>query len=168
MENVSARDQTATDVTIIWCASRGDKTVIVGWYEHAIAHRTLMPCFSTPISGLERCYWFETEAENAYLLPESKRNYEIKRASRAGVGQGFGQYNYWFADSEYAKREIIPQVLDYISNNRAQPVRRPARCGRPSLRALLKRRKTKKASRNQRCRILQKTGAAPSGVAPAQ
>ena len=117
-DGVSSASQTADDVTVIWCASRGDKIVIIGWYEHATAYRSLMPCFVTPISGLERCYWFETEAENAYLLPENMRTYKIDRAAIAGQGKGFGRYNYWFADSEYAKKEIIPPVIDYINNNR--------------------------------------------------
>ena len=119
LEGVSTRDQLATDVTVVWCASRDDKTVIVGWYENASAYRTPMTCFATPISGLERCYWFETEAENAYLLPESMRTFEIERASIAGKGRGFGRYNYWFAESEYAQEEIVPKVLDYINSNRA-------------------------------------------------
>lgn len=118
LEGVSQRDESATDVTVVWCASRDDKTVIIGWYENATVHRMPMPCFVTPISGLERLYWFETEAENAYLLPESMRTFEIKRASKAGVGQGFGRYNYWFADSAYAQKEIVPKVLDYIGSNR--------------------------------------------------
>ena len=102
-EGVSSSSQTAEDVTVIWCALKDDKTVIVGWYEHAVANRWLTPSFVTPISGIDRAYWFETEAENAYLLPEDKRSYRIGRASQDGPGKGFGQYNYWFADSEYAK-----------------------------------------------------------------
>ena len=119
LEGVSPRDESAEGVTVIWCASSGDKTVIVGWYENATAYRMLMPCFATPISGLERCYTFETDAENAYLLPENMRTFEIERASKTGAGRGFGRYNYWFAESAYARNEIIPKVLDYISNNRA-------------------------------------------------
>ena len=118
LEGVSSASQNAEDVTVIWCALRDGKTVIIGWYEHATAYRSAMPCFITPISGLERVYWFETDAENAYLLPENMRNYKIGRASIDGMGKGFGQYNYWFADSEYAKKEIVPKVLDYIQNNR--------------------------------------------------
>ena len=117
-EGVSSSSQTAEDVTVIWCALKDDKTVIVGWYEHAVANRWLTPSFVTPISGIDRAYWFETEAENAYLLPEDKRSYRIGRASQDGPGKGFGQYNYWFADSEYAKENIIPGVLNYIKKNR--------------------------------------------------
>ena len=117
-EGVSKSNATAEDVTVVWCALKGDKTVIAGWYEHATAYRELQSCFYTPISGLNRAYWFETRAENAYLLPEEKRTFEISRASQTGTGTGFGQYNYWFADNEYAKKNIIPEVLKFIENNR--------------------------------------------------
>ena len=117
-DGVSKSNATAEDVTVIWCALKGNKTVIVGWYEHATAYREFQDCFYTPISGLCRAYWFETKAENAYLLPEEMRTYEIGRASKTGTGTGFGQYNYWFADSESAKKNIIPGVLEFIESHR--------------------------------------------------
>ena len=73
---------------------------------------------TTPISGIERYYWFSTKAENAYLLPEENRVFEIGRASKTGAGTGFGQQNYWYAESNYAKENIIPAVLKFIENNR--------------------------------------------------
>lgn len=118
MEGVSNNDTVVDDAIIIWCANNGEKTVIVGWYENATIYRYLQNSIYTPVTGLDRCYWFETEAQNAYLLPESERTFEIKRASKNGSGTGFGQYNYWFADSEFAKKDIIPKVLDYINNHK--------------------------------------------------
>ncbi len=118
LEGVSATNATAEDVIIVWCALKGNETVIVGWYEHATAYREVQESFITPISGIDRLFWFETDAENAYLLPEGKRTFKINRASKDGKGTGFGQNNYWFADSEIAKKDIIPKVLDYIAKNR--------------------------------------------------
>lgn len=119
IDNTSKNEATAEDITVVWCASNGEKTVVVGWYEHATAYRECQSYLCTPISGIDRYYWFETKAENAYLLPENMRTFEIGRASKTGSGTGFGQYNYWFADSEYAKREIVPLVEEFISQNRA-------------------------------------------------
>ncbi len=118
LEGVSATNATAEDVTSVWCALKGNETVIVGWYEHATAYREIQESFITPVSGIDRYYWFETNAENAYLMPESKRTFRINRASQTGMGTGFGQNNYWFADSEFAKSNIVPIVMDYIEENR--------------------------------------------------
>ena len=112
------------DVTVIWCAVHPEKgeTVIVGWYEHANAYRFLNQCKTTPITGLDRFYWFSTEAENAYLLPEEERSFIIGRASKDGMGKGFGQSNCWYADSENARESIIPEVLKYIESHRGKRV----------------------------------------------
>ena len=113
------QEEAADDITVIWCASHPNRgTVVVGWYEHAVVYRELQDMITTPITGLERCYWFRTKAEDAYLMPEENRVIEIGRASKTGAGTGFGQQNYWFAESKYAKENIIPVVMEFIENNR--------------------------------------------------
>ena len=104
------------NVLVIWCATHPDRgTVIVGWYENATASRLRRHTRCTPISGLDRDYWFDCKAEDAYLLPEEKRTFTIGRASKDGKGKGFGQSNTWFAESEYAREYIIPNVLEFIN-----------------------------------------------------
>lgn len=109
------------NVTVVWCAKCPDenKTVIVGWYENATVYRYDQYLPITALTGIDRCYQFVTKAEDAYLIPEDKRTLEINRASQTGTGTGFGQMNYWFADSEHARLHVIPEVLEYIDNCRA-------------------------------------------------
>ena len=119
LDKVYKQQDTAEDITVVWCASDEKKgTVVIGWYEHATVHRFLQYAVVTPISGIDRGYWFSTKAENAYLLPEEYRTFEIGRASKTGAGTGFGQANYWYAESKYAKENVIPAVLEFIENNR--------------------------------------------------
>lgn len=106
----------ADEVIVVWCAIHPDRgTVVVGWYEDATIYRYLEELPVTPVSGLERYYRFSCKAEDAYLLPEEERTFKIGRASKDGVGKGFGQSNIWFAESEYAKEIIIPGVLEFMS-----------------------------------------------------
>ena len=119
LDKVYCQQDEANDITVVWCASNDEnKTVVVGWYEHANVHRYLQSMPVTPVTGIERCYWFSTNAENAYLLPEKDRTFEIGRASRTGAGTGFGHQNYWYAESEYAKENVIPKVLEFIEKHR--------------------------------------------------
>ena len=118
MEGVSNQDAIAEDATVVWCALKpsGD-TVIVGWYEHATVSRYYQSSMGTPF-GLSRDYFVWAKAEDCYLLPEEDRSYVIGRASTDGKGRGFGQSNFWYADSEYAKENIVPDVLTYLSGNK--------------------------------------------------
>ena len=125
LDRVYRQQDQAEDITVVWCAihpARG--TVIVGWYEHATVYRYVHEMFRTPVTGIdERWYWFKTKAEDAYLLPESERPFtKIGRAGITGAGTGFGQQNYWFAESKYAREIIIPEVLKFIENNREKRI----------------------------------------------
>ena len=101
------------------------ETVIVGWYEHALVHRYYQNSFRSPF-GLDRDFFVTAKAENCYLLPEDKRTYTIGRAAVDGRGKGFGQSNVWYADSEYAKEHIVPEVVAYLEANRAWRINRIA------------------------------------------
>ncbi len=123
LDKVYSQQNEADDITVIWCASNEEnRTVVIGWYEHATVYRYLQDMSITPVTGIERCYWFSTKAENAYLLPEKDRVLEIGRASKTGAGTGFGQQNYWYAESQYAKENIIPVVLEFIERNRDERI----------------------------------------------
>lgn len=119
LDKIYTQQDEADDITVVWCASNEDnKTVVVGWYEHATVYRYLQDMQITPVTGIERCFWFSTKAENAYLLAEEDRVLEIGRASKTGAGTGFGQQNYWYAESSFANENVIPAVLEFIKNNR--------------------------------------------------
>lgn len=118
------KQEKGENVTVVWCAKHPeeDKTVVVGWYENATVYRYDQYLNVTAVTGLDRCYQFVTKAEDAYLLPEEERTMEIGRTSKTGMGTGFGQMNYWFADSDYAKENIIPEVLNFIDEHREQRI----------------------------------------------
>lgn len=119
MEKVLSNSEVEEDVTVIWCANHPQRgTVICGVYEKAQAYRFVTPIRKTVITGLDRWCYFKTAAENAYLFPEEKRTFTIGRASVDGKGKGFGQANVWWADSDYAKKNIIPQALKFIEENK--------------------------------------------------
>lgn len=125
----SARNSSTIDgVTVVWCACKdetaGSETVIVGWYENATVYREYQDCVATPISGIERCYFAKAMAEDCYLLPEELRTFPIHRAGRVGKGRGFGQSNFWYADSAYAQAELIPQVLTYFEQVKDRRINR--------------------------------------------
>lgn len=107
----------ARDVTVIWCARHPfGGTVVVGWYAHATVYRHFRSL--PPYFGPYREYWIRTKAEDAYLLPLSERTFEIGRSSQTGTGTGFGQQNYWFADSQYAAEQLIPPLLKFLDAHR--------------------------------------------------
>lgn len=119
LDKVYTQQDSAEDVTVVWCASHPERgTVIVGWYEHATINRYSQRVRSTAITGIDRYCWFSTKAKDAYLLPEELRTFPIGRAAKDGTGRGFGQQNYWFAKSEYARKELIPTVVKFIEDNR--------------------------------------------------
>ncbi|MDE5771259.1 MAG: hypothetical protein K2I06_06465, partial [Ruminococcus sp.] len=110
IENTTAEDDTAEDVLVVWVAKPKNKSsVIVGWYRHADVYR-----FQHHIDDIY--YSVVADVENCHLLPESKRDFVIPRAQKSGAGMGMGQSAIWYADSEYAKKEFVPKVFEYIKN----------------------------------------------------
>ncbi|MCM1314195.1 MAG: hypothetical protein NC205_08295 [Prevotella sp.] len=109
---------TVDNVLVVWVA-KPDKpdshSVIVGWYKNATVYRYSQTNLSYRY-GIYRDYNIVADAKNCYLLPENKRNFIIPRASKSGKGKGMGQSPIWYADSEYAKKEFVPKVLEYIEN----------------------------------------------------
>ena len=112
-------------VTVVWCAlNDNDETVIVGWYENATVYRHFQESVVTPFFGIDRVYFAKASASNCYLLPEKSRVYTIGRASRDGIGRGFGQQNFWYAESEYARKELIPDVIKYLETHKHERINR--------------------------------------------
>ena len=123
LEGVTARDAEAEDVLVVWCSKKPNKSwvSIVGWYKHA----TVLPSRYEIVHGLYgmeeiaiyNCY---ADAHNCHLLPEEKRIYPIPFAAKEGKGKGMGQASIWYADTAYAKKEIIPKVLNYIESYKGE------------------------------------------------
>lgn len=96
-------------VTVIFCAKHPNKekrTVIVGWYHNATVYRTRKLYH-------DRQFNLKTTSNNAFLLLEDDRNFEIPRASRNENNIGFGQSNIWYANKPEHK-EFVKKVIDYI------------------------------------------------------
>lgn len=124
-EDVRSNAEEVEDTIIIWCAPlTSGKTVIVGWYENATMYRFYQQSICTTATGIDRYYFVKAKSEDCYLLPEELRIFEIGRASILGMGKGFGQQNYWYADSEYAKTNLIPKVLEFLENHRKSRINR--------------------------------------------
>lgn len=105
-----------TDVTVIWVATKGEKSKIVGWYEHATMYR-FWQSFNDFLIGNEWYdYNFVADEKNCYLIDEDKREFVIPRAPQVGKGRGMGQSQVWYADSQYAQEEFIPEVLSYLDS----------------------------------------------------
>ena len=125
LEGVVSTAMDTDGVMVIWCAPiTSGKTVIVGWYENATVYRDYKESIYTPTTGLNRCYFTHAKSENCYLLPEHLRIFEIERASIAGTGKGFGQQNFWYAESEYAQLELIPRILEFTSKHKKDRINR--------------------------------------------
>ena len=112
LENINSAFKNATsidDVLVVFCAhSDAQKsTVIVGWYKHATVHRG-RPRYN------DRQYNIECFAEDAYLLPESRRTFVVPRATQSDFG--FGQSNTWYAKSESAA-SFVEAVFSYVNAN---------------------------------------------------
>ena len=122
-DKVTKSHEETDQMTVIWCAEHPTKgTVIIGWYENATIYRYRQSSKCTPVTGIDRDYWFKTEAENAYLMPENNRTFSVGRASVTGTGTGFGRENIWYAESNFAKGNLIPEVLEYIKENREKRI----------------------------------------------
>lgn len=103
------------DMTVVWVATGEDGPRIVGWYEHATMYRYWQRMWDDAYFDCpEWDYNFTAKDTDAFLIPEEKRSFVIPRASVSGKGRGMGQSNIWYADSEYAQEEVIPEVLDYL------------------------------------------------------
>lgn len=103
-------------VTVVWVATDNKGCKIVGWYKNAKMYRDMKETIA-PVMGYDYLvYNFEADIKDCYLIPEKDRSFVVPRASKKGKGKGMGQSNVWYAESAYAQREFIPEVLDYIDN----------------------------------------------------
>ena len=107
------------DVTVVWVASDGKSSKIVGWYEHAVMYRFGQYYYDIQFMGNRYNYYnFVADEKNCYLIDEKDRSFVVPRAPIAGKGRGMGQSQVWYADSPYAQDEFIPKVLEYLDSVR--------------------------------------------------
>lgn len=105
------------DMTVIWVASDGKSSKIVGWYEHATMYRFWQSFYDEQFYGdWIYNYSFMADDKNCYLIEEKNRSFVIPRATTAGKGHGMGRHQLWYADSSYAQNEFIPKVLEYLKS----------------------------------------------------
>jgi hypothetical protein len=118
LDNSKKYDSELNGALVIWTAKqeKEDKHVIVGWYRNATIYREMQYNSSFPNVGRDIDYSFKARSEDCVLLPDSERSYEIPRASVVGTGKGMGRSNIWYADSDYGKAEIIPEIIQYVEN----------------------------------------------------
>lgn len=125
IDQKAANSEIVEGVTVVWCAlNDNNETVIVGWYENATVYRNFQNSITTPFFGIDRAYFTKASASNCYLLPDELRVYKIGRASRDGSGKGFGQQNFWYAESKYAREELIPDVVKYLETHKHERINR--------------------------------------------
>lgn len=109
------------DMTVVWVASDGKSSKIVGWYEHATMFRFWQSYYDSMYSGDRwNNYNFVADEKDCYLIDEKDRTFSVPRAPIAGKGRGMGQSQVWYADSTYAQEEFIPQVLAYFDSIRSK------------------------------------------------
>ena len=58
-------------------------------------------------------YNFEADSKDCYLISENQRKFGVLRAPKNGKGRGMGQRSIWYAESEYAQDELIPNFKLY-------------------------------------------------------
>lgn len=104
-------------VTVVFVASDGIESKIVGWYENATMFRDWQEIY---IAGDYYDYNFLADEKNCYLIEEKKRNFAIPRATQAGKGRGMGRSQVWYAESGYAQSELIPRVREYLDSIKAE------------------------------------------------
>jgi len=118
-KGVSSSEAYTDGVMVVFCAPKHDgTTAVVGWYENARVYREYQKARLTGLTGIERYYFAEAAAEDCYLLPVENRTFIVPRAAKAGTGKGFGQENFWYAESVYAREELIPALIKFCDANR--------------------------------------------------
>lgn len=120
-------ESSITGVTVIWCSSTAYGLYIVGWYNNATAFCWAQPCPAhlsgkrpLPRSDDHWTFRFIAKQENAVLLPESERSFEIPRAT--AVSSGFGRRNIWYADNDESQ-PLRQRVREYTLSKEEEIVR---------------------------------------------
>lgn len=91
------------------------KTVVVGWYDNANVYRNRQ---YHKINKIEHQYNIVCDYEDAHLIKEGKRVFEIPNAAVAGNKYGIGQSNIWYIQKHKEARKFEDKLLEYLENVR--------------------------------------------------
>jgi len=102
----SEENDAIKNITVVWTATNHNGgTYIIGWYKKATVFRESQTQPRT-FRGERLVYFVECKEQDAILLPEDERVFEIPRGLN-GMGQG----NVWYAEHN---PKVIKSVRDYI------------------------------------------------------
>lgn len=117
-----SRGDELSGVDVVFIARRpGQGQVVVGWYRNATVFHRQYRVRRGRIPGMgEASRWFlcVAKAENAFLLSEEERNFEVPAASAGNVGFP-GQSNVWYPDRNHDKpgvRVFVKKLRRYIES----------------------------------------------------
>lgn len=112
VENVPKSVDFLKDITVVWVANRK----IAGVYDHSLMYRNRESFIDKVFdpTHTEWFHWFKAPEENVYLVPHNERTFVVPSATRLGVGKGMGQSSIWYADTDWARENFLPQVNEYL------------------------------------------------------
>lgn len=84
-----------------------NKNVVVGWYDNATVYRNR-------IIDAEKTYMIKCSFEDAHLIPENERQFEVPRAQ--GNEYGIGQSNFWYIQNNASAKDYETMLVDYIKS----------------------------------------------------
>ena len=105
----SRSDTQIEGALVVWLAKEPltKRTMVVGWYVDATVFREARAS-TLELNGEHVSYSATTSFENATLLPEVARTFEV-RSSRLKPGAGFGQKPTW-----YGSEDVDERVWSYV------------------------------------------------------
>ena len=83
-----------------------NKNVVVGWYDNATVYRNR-------IIEPDKIYMIKCAYEDAHLIPDSERRFEVPGAR--GNAYGIGQCNFWYIQKNEAAKEYEQSLIDYLA-----------------------------------------------------
>ncbi|TDQ04051.1 hypothetical protein C7957_102146 [Halanaerobium saccharolyticum] len=105
------------NATVVWVAQKNQNKkephYVVGWWENAtlLRHYKRIKFYSN-LNPISKDYNIFTDADNAYLIKEKFRDFEVPRQRDSGYG--FGQSNIWYAEEKKAKK-FKNKTINYIN-----------------------------------------------------
>lgn len=99
------KDDFVNNVLVVFCANKGEGSIVVGWYNNATVYRTLQKREDG------RIFYFKCRVADGVLLDENDRDFKIPRAKNKAFGFGFGQSQIWYGEAK--KTELLEVCAQY-------------------------------------------------------
>lgn len=108
-------EEIAKNVRVVFVAlnPKTRKTVVVGWYDKADVYRTRQ---YLDVHGKEHQYNIVCDFENANLIEDGRRTFEIPNAAREGNEFGMGQSNVWYIQNNAKAKDFEKELVNYLNN----------------------------------------------------